>query len=101
MILFAEQMIFHFCRVTYIQHQRKNSRWLVVSSHSSGTRELIIERIKSMVFLCIYCNSPNPVSVSVVDFQYNSSGPCATAFFICPDCHNKFMVKIEDVGKVR
>jgi len=25
----------------------------------------------------------------------------ATAFFICPDCRNKFVVKIQDLGKVR
>lgn len=25
----------------------------------------------------------------------------ATAFFICPDCQNKFDVKIQDLGKVR
>ena len=73
---------------------------MVVSSHATKTKELVIERLKSMVFLCMYCNSPNPLSVSIVDFEYHASGPYATAFFICPDCRNKFMVKIEDLGKV-
>jgi hypothetical protein len=35
------------------------------------------------------------------DFEYHISGAYATAFFICPDCHNKFFVKIQDLGKVR
>jgi len=26
---------------------------------------------------------------------------CVTAFGICPDCSKKFLVKIEDYGKVR
>ena len=54
-----------------------------------------------MVFLCMYCDSPNPIMLSVVNFEYHSSGPYGTAFFICPDCQNKFVVKIQDLGKVR
>jgi len=38
--------------------------------------------------------------LSVVDFEDHSSVPCATAFFICAGCHNKFIVKIQDMGKV-
>jgi 5-methylcytosine-specific restriction endonuclease McrA len=72
----------------------------MISDHSRLKHE-IIERIKSMVFLCMYCNNSNPITVSVVDYEYQNSGSHATAFFICPDCHNKFIVKIQDVGKVR
>jgi hypothetical protein len=68
--------------------------------HFSAARREIIERIRSMVFLCMYCNNPNPISLSVIDFEYHISGPFAVAFFICPDCQNKFMVRIEDLGKV-
>ena len=53
-----------------------------------------------MNFLCIYCDNPNPISLSVVDFEYHGSGPHASAFFICPECRTKFMLKIEDLGKV-
>lgn len=72
----------------------------LVSNHYSRAKQKIIERIKSMVFLCMYCDSPNPIMLSVVNFEYHSSGPYATAFFICPGCHKKFIVKIQDLGKV-
>jgi hypothetical protein len=71
------------------------------SNHYSRAKQEIIERIKSMVFLCMYCDSANPIMLSVVNFEYHSSGPYATAFFICPDCQNKFIVKIQHLGKVR
>ena len=67
----------------------------------TANKEEIINRIKSMVFLCMYCNTPNPISLSVVDFDYQDAGSYSKAFFICPDCHNKFMVKIQDLGKIR
>jgi hypothetical protein len=70
------------------------------SNDYSRAKQEIIERIKSMVFLCMYCDSPNPIMLSVVNFEYHSSGAYATGFFICPDCHNKFIVKIQDLGKV-
>jgi hypothetical protein len=41
------------------------------------------------------------MSASVIDFEYHATGPYATAFFICPNCQNKFVVKIQDSGKVR
>jgi hypothetical protein len=41
------------------------------------------------------------MSASVIDFEYHATGAYATAFFICPDCRNKFVVEIEDLGKVR
>ena len=42
-----------------------------------------------------------PTTASVIDFEYYATGTDATAFFICPDCRNKFVVKIQDLGKVR
>ena len=41
------------------------------------------------------------MTASVVDFKYYATGAYATASFICPDCQNKFIVKIQDLGKVR
>ena len=63
-------------------------------------KQEIIERMKAMVFLCIYCNSQNRITASVIDFVNDDSGTHGIAFFICPDCRNKFAVKIEDLGKV-
>jgi transcription elongation factor Elf1 len=71
-----------------------------MSSDHSNSRQEIIERIKSLVFICIYCNSQNRITASVIDFVNDNSGTHGIAFFICPDCHNKFAVKIEDLGKV-
>lgn len=74
---------------------------LDMSSDHSNSKQEIIERIKSLVFLCIYCNSQNRITASVIDFVNDDSGTHGIAFFICPDCRNKFVVKIEDLGKVR
>jgi transcription elongation factor Elf1 len=74
---------------------------LEMSDEHSRLTEEIVERIKSMVFLCMYCNSQNPISASVVEFQDHVSGSVATAFLICDSCRNKFMVKIEDLGQVQ
>jgi len=41
------------------------------------------------------------MTASVIDFEYYVTGAYATAFFICPDCQNKLVVKIQDLGKVR
>ena len=41
------------------------------------------------------------MSASVIDFEYHATGAYATAFLICPDCQNKFIVKIQDLGRVR
>jgi len=68
--------------------------------HSRLKRE-IIERIKLMVFLCIYCNNQTRMSASVIDLEQYATLSFATVFFICPDCRNKFAVKIQDLGKVR
>jgi len=71
-----------------------------MSSNQSRPKEEIIERIRSMVFLCMYCNGENPIAATVMDFENSTGKAYGTAFFICPDCRNKFSVKIEDLGKV-
>ena len=70
------------------------------NDHPENPKQEIIERVKSMIFSCFYCNISNPVPLSVVDYESQGSGPPVTGFFICPNCQNKFMVKIEDLGKV-
>ena len=71
-----------------------------MSGDHSRLKQEIIERIQSMIFLCMYCNSQSPIVVSVVEFKNQTSKSYATAFFICPDCRNKFVVKIQDLGKI-
>jgi hypothetical protein len=71
-----------------------------MSKNHSTLKEGIVERIKSMIFLCVYCNTQTATTPAIVDFNYHAAGSYAIAFFICPDCRNKFMVKIEDLGKV-
>lgn len=71
-----------------------------MSGEHSRLKEEIVERIKSMVFLCMYCDSQNPISASVVEFQDHVSESVATAFLICDSCRNKFVVKIQDLGKI-
>ena len=68
--------------------------------HFAIAKQEIIERIKSMTFMCINSTSPKPITLSVVDFEYHASGSNVTAFFICPDCRNKFALKIEDLGEI-
>jgi uncharacterized protein YlaI len=72
-----------------------------MSSDHSNSRQEIIERIKSLVFICIYCNSQNRITASVIDFVNDDSGTHGIAFFICPDCRNKFAVKTQDLGKIQ
>ena len=69
--------------------------------HFANTKQEIINRIKSMVILCMYCDNETPMAASVIDSEYYTTGAYATAFFICPDCRNKFLVKIQALGKVR
>jgi uncharacterized protein YlaI len=71
-----------------------------MSNDHSRLKQEIIERIRSMVFLCINCNNQDRITASVIDFENHDSGTLAIAFFICPDCRNKFAVKIQDLGKV-
>jgi hypothetical protein len=63
-------------------------------------KEEILRRFKAMTFSCIYCDADKPISFSTMDYQPKGSGPHVTGFFICPNCKNKYMVKIEDLGKV-
>ena len=72
-----------------------------MSGDHSRLKQEIIERIKSMVFLCIYCNNQTRMPASVIDLEQYATRCFATVFFICPDCQNKFIVKIQDLGKVR
>ena len=71
-----------------------------MSEDHSRLKQGIIERIRLMSFLCIYCKDQNPMAASLIDFEYNATGSSATAFFICPECRNKFTVRIQDVGKL-
>ena len=68
--------------------------------HFAYGKQEIIERINSMVILCMYCNNETPMTASVIDCEYYATGAYATAFFICPDYQNKFIVKIQDVGRL-
>ena len=72
-----------------------------MSSDHSNSKQEIIEGVKSLVFLCIYCNSQNRITASVIDFVNDDSGTHGIAFFICPDCRNKFAVKTQDLGKIQ
>jgi uncharacterized protein YlaI len=72
-----------------------------MSSDHSNSKQEIIQGIKSLVFLCIYCNSQNRITASVIDFVNDDSGTHGIAFFICPDCRNKFAVKTQDLGKIQ
>jgi len=47
------------------------------------------------------CNNETLMTAPVIDFVYYTTGTYATSFSICPDCQNKFIVKIQDVGKLR
>jgi hypothetical protein len=57
----------------------------------------IVNRFKSMYFLCTQCVNPTPLNMS--DIGIDEGG--VAAFGICPNYSNKFIVKIEDYGKVR
>lgn len=61
-------------------------------------REKIIDRIKSMIIRCMYCDYPNPISLSAIEYETKATGSHASAFLICPECRNKFMMKIQDLG---
>jgi len=72
----------------------------------------------SMQFRCIYCDNRNPLPVSNVMcnneiLKFHPPGQplsedieiktalYVTAFLICPDCKNKYFVKILDHGKIK
>jgi len=54
-----------------------------------------------MYFLCMYCDNQSPMAASAVDYRYDPIESHATIFFICPNCQNKFMVEVRDLGKVQ
>jgi hypothetical protein len=62
--------------------------------------EKIIDRINSMTILCMYCDYPNPISLSAIEYEAKIGGSHASAFLIRPECRNKFMIKIQDLGRV-
>jgi hypothetical protein len=57
-------------------------------------REKIIDRIKLMIIRCMYCDYPNPISLSAIEYETKTTGSHADAFLICPEFRNKFMIKI-------
>ena len=59
-------------------------------------RQKIIDRIKSMIVRCMYCDYPNPSQFSAIEYETIASGSHASAFLICPECRNKFMLRIKD-----
>lgn len=71
-----------------------------MSDDPSRLKQEVIKRIKSMDFLCMYCNNKKPTAASMIDFGYHANGSNATTFFICPNCRHKFTVIIQDLGKV-
>ena len=73
----------------------------LINPHFANAKQEIINRIKSMVILFMYCDNETPMAASIIDFEYYATGVYATAFFICPDCRDKFVVKIQDLGTVR
>ena len=77
----------------------RSSGYTLTGDNNEKSEE-IIERVKSMFFSCMYCDTHEPQALSVAEYQSQGSGPHATGFFICPNCRSKFMVKIEDLGKV-
>ena len=72
-----------------------------MSSDHSNSKQEIIQGIKSMVFLCIYCNSQNRITASVIDFVNDDSGTHGIAFFYLSRLPHKFAVKTQDLGKIQ
>lgn len=70
------------------------------SKYPSGPRQKVIERVKSMCFLCISCDSKIPLTPSITDYDDRDTGAHVLAFLICRGCKNKFLVKIQDQGKI-
>ena len=40
------------------------------------------------------------ITTIVINFEYYPAVSLVTAFFICPDCRKKFVINIQDLGKV-
>ena len=70
---------------------------VVEMSTQTISKNKIIDRFKSMFFLCTHCDNPTPLNMSDVGIEEQ----LVTAFGICPDCSKKFLVKIEDYGTVK
>jgi transcription elongation factor Elf1 len=64
-------------------------------------KQKINDRLKSMFFLCVNCDSPNPLSLSVIEFKTEGGEKYFTAFAICPNCNYKFNIRIQEFGKVK
>jgi hypothetical protein len=71
------------------------------------TKELekkVIERFNSIDFHCIFCDNPDSLAKSIIEYMSPFSdyrtAITITAFLICPKCKNKFFVKILDQGKI-
>ena len=69
--------------------------------HFANAKQEIIKRIQSMVILCMYCKEETRMTTSLIDFEHYTTGAYVTAFYICPDCQNKFFVNFQDLGKIR
>ena len=74
---------------------------LEMSDEHSRLKEEIVERIKSMVFLCMYCNSQNPIKFQLSNFKIKPAERMQQHFLFVLIVRNKFVVKIQDVGKIR
>lgn len=66
-----------------------------MSTHTISKNK-IIDRFKSMFFLCMHCDNPTPLNMSDIGIEKEN----IMAFGICPNCSKKFLVKIEDYGRV-
>ena len=64
----------------------------------------VIERFNSIDFHCIFSDNPDSLAKSIIEymspFSDYSTAVTVTAFLICPQCKNKFFVKILDQGKI-
>ena len=82
----------YYSDLIYIEQERK---YMVVEM-STHTVSKITDRFNSMFFLCMHCDNPSPLTMSDIGIDKE----VITAFGICPNCGKKFIVKIEDYGRV-
>lgn len=65
--------------------------------------KIMLENFSQINFYCIRCGSPDvtkndqKAGISLTDVQDTLY---ANGFFTCSDCKHKFLVKIEDQGKI-
>jgi|GEM_PF-2210405 len=66
--------------------------------------KILIEHFNSIDFHCIFCDNPDSLAKSIIEYMSPFSdfrtAITVTAFLICPQCRNKFFVKILDQGKI-